>query len=141
MAATLAGNPFSCFCGFLENGNSAAIESLVYCDEVIGMARRIVAGIEVSVEALAEEVIAEVKTGNFLAEDQTVERMYDCWAPGIFTRDSHEKWTQNGGKDLRSRCIERVDEIVKAGPKLSRDPKLLKEIDAIIAKCEADCRS
>lgn len=130
LTGVMSGCPFCTFSGFLEDGMSGAIEALVFCNEVIDMARFYNKGIEVSTETLAEDVIDAVgPIGNFLGEEHTMRHFKEAWKPGIFTRSNYDNWDK---KDLRQRCIEKVDEIVEAGPTTNRDPKMLEELDAIV---------
>lgn len=136
-STTLAGAGIGGFAGFLEDGMSSSLEALVYCNEVIDMARHYAQGIEVSAETIAEDVINAVgPTGNFLGEEHTMRHFRERWMAKIAIRDTYENWKLMGGKDMRQRCVEKVDEIIANGPTTNRDPKLLKELDDIIKSYE-----
>ena len=136
LAAISGGSLFTPL-GWLESVNSCSIESLVFCDEMIGIARHFAQGIEVNAETLAEDVIHDVgPEGHFLGEEHTVTHFRESWMPEVFARTNYQKWKADGEKDLRSRCVEKVDSIVAAGPRKPRDPELLEELDAIVKACE-----
>lgn len=133
----LSGTNLNFFLGYLETAMSSSLEALVFADEVIDYSRRIIEGIEVSVETLAEEVINDVGPGgNFVTEEHTVDHFRETWIPTNFSRTSYEKWAADGSKDFATRANEKVKEILKQGPRKPLAPKVLAELDAIVAKAE-----
>ncbi len=82
-------------------------------DEVIGMVRRMMEGIEVSEEALALEAIDQVGPGgHFLSEDHTRRHFRGNWFPNLLDRGSCAAWLAKGGKTLRQRANEKVRQIL-----------------------------
>ena len=56
----------------MEYGTTSSLDNLVICNDVIGMARRLVRGITGNDDTLALDVIDKVGPGgHFLAEDHT----------------------------------------------------------------------
>lgn len=138
LAGTLGGVGIGSFCGFLEDGMTSSLEALVYCNEAIDIARHFAKGVEVNEDTLAEDVIDSVgPLGQFLGEEHTMRYFKKNWMGKIMTHDNYDLWKANGAKDMQQRCVEKVDEIIAAGPTTNRDPKLLKELDDIIAAHEA----
>lgn len=136
ITGTTAGCTFNMFAGFLESGMCVALESLIYCDEIIRETRHFTGGIEVSDETLAEDVIDDVGPMNqFLGEEHTMDHYKEMWTPKHFVRTSYEQWNK---KNLQERCIEKVDEIVAAGPKRKLSPEILAKLDAIVEEREKD---
>jgi len=120
--------------GFMDAGLTGSLSSLVMCDELIGMARRFMRGFRVDDECLAKEVIQEVGIGgNYLAEEHTLEHFRDeFWVPKLFDRRPYEAWENDGGKDLKSRCDDKVREILakRQVPPLADD--VLIKLDSLI---------
>lgn len=137
MLAAISGGSLYNHVGYLGSVNSSSIESLVYCNEVMDMVRRFMQGMEVNAETLAEDVINSVgPKGDYIGEAHTAAHFRETWMPKDFVRMNHQIWEAEGKKDLRSRCIEKVDSIVAAGPRKPRDQKLLQELDNIVKAYE-----
>jgi trimethylamine--corrinoid protein Co-methyltransferase len=96
--------------GMLESMLGVAYEQFVLDDEIIGMTRRVLQGITVDPEHLAQEVIKEVGIGGeFITADHTFEHMYDEYfkGNGVTDRSDRTTWDQAGGLDawMRARKI------------------------------------
>jgi len=90
-------------------------EMLVLGDEVIGMAKRFIRGIDVSAETLARSVIEKVGPGgHFLQEDHTYEHFRkELWIPSLMARQPYDLWSQQGSKDMSQRVAEKVRSIIE----------------------------
>jgi trimethylamine--corrinoid protein Co-methyltransferase len=76
---------------------TCSYEMIVICDEVIGFARRLLGGIEISPETLALDVIDKVgPAGEFVTTDHTMRNFRKCWYPRVFDRLSHHSWVDAG---------------------------------------------
>jgi trimethylamine--corrinoid protein Co-methyltransferase len=106
--AVLAGSNFVHHAaGMLENMNSVAAEQFVIDNDVLGMAMRVVRGIEVSDETLALDVIDAVGPGgHFLMADHTVRHMRSelYYPSAVVDRQGWDMWQQDGGLDARERA-------------------------------------
>jgi trimethylamine--corrinoid protein Co-methyltransferase len=102
--------------GYMDSGMVCSAEMLVMGNEVIGMAKRFIRGIEVSTETLARDVIEEVGPGgHFLQEMHTVRHMRnELWMPGLLARQHRDIWRAEGAKDMAQRVGERVRELVES---------------------------
>ena len=87
--------------GILNGFMAFSYEKFVVDDEICGMMRKFVQGIEVNSDTLAYDVIAQVRhDGHFLSNRHTVERCRtEFWQPQLARRDSLEDWMKNGKKD------------------------------------------
>jgi trimethylamine--corrinoid protein Co-methyltransferase len=87
--------------GILSGYMAFSYEKFVLDDEMCGMMRKFLKGIEVSPETLAFDVIAKVgHDGHFLGEDHTLERCRtEFWKPQVVNRNGLESWNNNGRKD------------------------------------------
>jgi len=101
--------------GYIEHGNCASLEYLAICDDLIGFARKIVNGIEVTPETLALDVVDRVGPGgNFLADEHTMKNFKkETWYPRLFERKFYENWVSDGKKTLLERSNERVIDILE----------------------------
>ena len=99
--------------GYLDGGMVCSAEMLVMGNEVIGMTRRFIRGIEVNTETLARGVIEEVGPGgHYLQEMHTVRHLRnELWMPTLLTRQHRAVWQAEGAKDMEQRVAERTREL------------------------------
>jgi len=114
LLATLSGQNLIHDVGYIESGLTASFEQLVSSDEIIGMAKQIVQGIEISEETLALDIIDKVGPGgHFLGEDHTLRHFRENWFPKLVDRNNYASWVEKGKKTLGQRANERVREILE----------------------------
>lgn len=122
--------------GYIEYGSTASLAMLVICDEIIGMARRIVRGIEVTPETLAVDVIDQVGPGgHFLRTDHT--RKYfkqETWYPTLIDRKIYANWKADGGKTLTERANEKVISILENYQPEQLKPDIQQKIKAVVER-------
>ena len=112
--AALSGGNLNHDVGYLEAGLTSSLEAIVAADEVIGMVKRIMRGIEVSRETLALDVIHEVGPGGeFLTTEHTFNHFKNDWFPSLFDRGSYEAWEGDGKKRLGQRANEVVQRLLE----------------------------
>jgi trimethylamine--corrinoid protein Co-methyltransferase len=112
--ALLSGGNLVHDCGFIESGMTGSLFQLVMDDEIIGMARAIQRGIEVTEETLALDVIDRVGPGgHYLYEDNTLEWFRSHWRPTLMDRNSYEEWDSDGRLSMRDRIIQKTREIIE----------------------------
>jgi trimethylamine--corrinoid protein Co-methyltransferase len=94
--------------GMLESMITVAYEQYVIDDEIIGMACKVLKGIDVDPEHLALEVIDSVGPGgNFMTSPHTLEHMRDEYfnGNGVTDRKSRQKWEKGGSLNTRDRAM------------------------------------
>ena len=108
MAALSGANFIHDAAGLMEFAMVASYEKYVIDNEVIGMVMRATRGIEVSGDAIAQEVIQSVGPGgNFLAEEHTVRNMRgEFYFPMLSDREERDVWQAAGAKTARQRAHE-----------------------------------
>jgi len=115
----LAGMTLNQSLGTLAFGLYGSPEMAVICDELVHMIKRVLAGISVTDETLALDVIREVgHGGNFLQHGHTVRHFrQEMFFPTLFERQTIDEWVNSGAKMSHEVAHERVEEILaKAGP-------------------------
>lgn len=102
--------------GYMNGGMICSAEMLVLGNEVVGMAKRFIRGIEVTPETLARDVIQKVGPGgNFLQEEHTFRHFrQELWMPTLMSRQPYGIWQQEGSKDMAVRVQEKVKEILES---------------------------
>jgi trimethylamine--corrinoid protein Co-methyltransferase len=100
--------------GMLTNMSVASLEQAVIDDEVVGMAMRVLRGIEVSEESLGTEVIDRVGPGgHYLMDPHTLRHMRsELYYPPIADRQNRASWEVAGRLDARARAAARVAKLL-----------------------------
>ena len=108
MVALAGANYIHDAAGLLEFAMTVSYEQYVIDNEILGMVKRALKGIEVNEETLALDVIERVgPAGNFLAEEHTVQHMRnEFFFPTLSDRSRREIWEKNGAKDAYQRARE-----------------------------------
>ena len=125
--------------GQLESEKTLSPVKAVMDNEIIGMVRRYLRGIEVNEDTLAEDVIRQVGiAGSFLGTGHTLEHFRtEFYEPELLCRVSRENWDAAGSKRLSDVAADRARDILAA----EREPLLddattaeLKRIEALYLK-------
>jgi trimethylamine--corrinoid protein Co-methyltransferase len=116
--------------GMLDSGNSISYEQFVIDNEIIGMIKRILAGIRVSEETLGLDVIEKVGPGgHYVMEDHTVENMMEEFLyPNLSVRCSFDIWEERDRPDMLSSANDLVEEILDNDRDGLLDTILIREI-------------
>ena len=117
--------------GMLESMLTVAHEQYVMDDEIIGMACKVLKGIEVDPEHLALEVIDSVGPGgNYMMADHTLTHMRSEYfqGNGVTDRRMRPQWEEDGARDARKRAKGIARKILKA----DETPHIPQEIDRAI---------
>lgn len=129
--------------GFLEYALTGSLEMVALTDEVVGMVRRIIRGIEVTPETLAVDVIHKVGPGgHYLNEDHTFEHFREqTWFPTVMDRNNRERWEAEGSKTLGEKLNEKVLHILATHKPAPLSESASREIDAIVQSYEKEVRA
>ena len=103
--------------GMLESMLTVAPEQYVIDDEIIGMACKVLKGIEVDADHLALDVIDTVgPAGNYMTSPHTMQYMRSEYfqGNGVSDRKSRHQWEQGGSLDARERAKIIVRKILDA---------------------------
>jgi len=123
--------------GYIESGLTTSFEMLVVTNEVIGMVRRFMEGVEINEETLALDVIDKVGPGgNFLAEDHTYRHFREHWLPELIDRGNYKSWVEKGKKTLGQRANEKVREILETHIPEPLPEEIREELARIIERAE-----
>ena len=118
--------------GMLDKMITGSLEQMVIDDEIIGMVKRIMRGIEINTDTLATDIIDKVGPGgNFLGEKHT--RKYYQSEHDLSTlsdRLTREAWEKKGSKDV----VQRAKEAVKRRLEIHKVEPLDLEIREMLEK-------
>jgi trimethylamine---corrinoid protein Co-methyltransferase len=114
LLCALAGVTFCQNLGTLASGLYGSMEQLLICDEIVSMVKRILAGLAVTEETLALDVIREVGHGkDFLTHAHTLGHFRsDLFFPALFRRQSIDQWLAQGARSMADVAHERVRSIL-----------------------------
>ena len=119
--------------GLLDGSRILCLENLVVDDEILGMVKRILTGIEVSDETLAVELIKKMGFGgNYLSDNHTRAHVRELWQAKLGETGTYDGWMNAGAKSTTEKAQEKVAEIL-AAPAAEFPADLGAEFDAIIA--------
>jgi trimethylamine---corrinoid protein Co-methyltransferase len=116
LLAALAGVNLIFGAGMLNLESAQSVEDLIIDHDVIGMARRLVRGIDTSEESLGLAIIRDVGFGgNFLGHTHT-RRWFskEQFMPQVMSREALSTWQERGRKDVYQRARERANQLEQA---------------------------
>ena len=138
LATALAGGNLSHDVGYIEYGLTASMELTVMNDEVIGLVRRILGGVEVSAETMALDMIDRVGPGgHFLEEEHTLRHFRENWYPTLLNRTSYAVWLGKGGLTYGDVAKRRVREILESHRPKPLPDDVQSAVKAIVRRADA----
>ncbi len=119
--------------GLLDGSRILCLENMVVDDEIIGMVKRVLRGIEVSAETLAVDLIKKMGfSGNYLFDGHTRKHVRELWQAKLGETGSYDAWKNAGARSTTEKAQEKVREIL-AAESAPFPEDLGREFDAIIA--------
>ncbi len=124
--------------GFLDCADIGSLPMLALTDELIGMAKRILRGIEVNREAVMLDLIEAIGPGrHFLDEPRSASlARREVWVPTLLDRAPHVIWEQKGAKDTAQRASERVRALLNKHQPIPLPDGVAEEIQATLDEAE-----
>ena len=128
-----AGNDLIVNCGMFATGMTCSHEQLIMDEEISAMSRRIAAGVLVTPETLAIDLIKQVgPRGNYMTSEHTIKRLRgdEFLMPRVSVRGPRASWEEAGSKDTYQMARDKARELSKnAGSPIDPDRAAkLKEI-------------
>ena len=129
--------------GFTDIGLTGSLTHLVACNEMIGMAKRVAKGIDVSDELIGLDTIREVGPGgNFLSTKHTYKYFKkEHLMADLVERRSYETWEADGAKDYGERAAERVKKILESHKPQKLSDEIIEALDVIVKEAEEQVQS
>ena len=98
----------------LESGMTWSHEQAVIDNEIIGMVKRTIQGIDVNDDTMAVDIIKQAhEIKDFLHQKHTIKYMREQSKPRLMDRNTRGTWEAKGGKDLTQVAREEVRRILK----------------------------
>lgn len=126
--------------GYMDMAMVCSPEMLIMGDEIIGMVRKLLAGIRVDEKTLAEDIIDDVGPGgDFLKTRHTLRNFRkELWNPTLFTRDHYSIWKKGGSHPINHRISEKLDKILKEHVIPSLDSDIKKKMDRLLEENKSE---
>lgn len=126
MAAVGAGNDLIVNCGMFATGMTCSDEQLLMDAEIAAMCRRLAAGVSVTPDTIAADLIREVgpRGESYLTQEHTLARLRsdEYLVPDLAVRGPLAAWQAAGGRDTVQLARERAAKLgVPTGAGLSAD--------------------
>ena len=100
--------------GFLDCADIGSLPMLVLVDEIIGMVKRIMRGIEVNRETIMLDLVEQIGPGGYFLDEPRSASLArrEVWMPTVLDRNQHAIWEQSGAKDTQQRVGEKLQKIL-----------------------------
>ena len=119
--------------GLLDGSRILCLENMVVDDEVMGMVKRILRGIDVTDETLAVDLIKKMGfNGNYLFDQHTRRHVRELWQAQLGETGTYDGWVNAGRPGTIEKAQAKVAEVLAAEPEPFPE-ELGREFDAIIA--------
>jgi len=123
--------------GYVESGMTASYQQLVSMNEVAGLVKRIMRGVELNSETVPLDLIDRVGPGgHFLGEDHTFNHFRENWIPELFDRSPRDEWEQDGELTLGDRSAARVLHILEHHEPAPLDEDIAAALGGVIQRAE-----
>ena len=128
--------------GMLDFESCFSLEKLVLDAEIVGMAKRLVAGLAEREMPLALEIIRQVgHAGNFLSTRHT-RRWFreELFIPSpVIDRAFRREWEGSGGRDANARAHERVEALIASYEPFALPREVAQELDRLTVRAARAC--
>jgi trimethylamine--corrinoid protein Co-methyltransferase len=121
--------------GYLDFGLTASLELIVIVDEYLALNRKLFAGVEVTPETLAVDVVRDVGPGgDFLSHRTTAKQVRKAqWRPTILNRQGRARWLEEGGLDLREKARRKALKLLAEHEPAPLPAEVAARIDELVA--------
>jgi trimethylamine--corrinoid protein Co-methyltransferase len=120
----------------LESTLTVSYEQYVIDNEIIGMLKRMLRGIEVTEDTMAVDTICSVgPDGNYVSETHTVAHMRkEFYYPTLSNRQYYEDWLVGGKEDARARANNIAKDILDSYKAPPLPAKAVRKIESQFAQ-------
>ncbi len=138
MTALLHGANINHDVGFMESGLQYSFQVLAIGNEILGFLRAATAGVEVSDETLALDVIEELgPTGDYMGHDHTMRHYKEPFYGKLLDKAPFSMWEKRGGKTMEERASDLVDKLLKNHSVPALPAEVQAQLKAIVTREQA----
>jgi trimethylamine--corrinoid protein Co-methyltransferase len=137
MLTALSGGNLIHDVGYIESGLTASYDQIVAMDEIAGLVKKFMQGVEVTKETLAVDVIDRVgPMGHYLADDHTFAHFRENWVPSLLDRSTFADWEAGGSESMRERVRAQVLQILEKHEPVPLADEISAQLETILKKAE-----
>jgi trimethylamine--corrinoid protein Co-methyltransferase len=139
MLSALSGASLVHDVGFLDCADIGSLSYLVLVDEVIGMAARVMRGIQVDADTIMFDLIEKVGPGgSFLNQPRSASLCRkEAWVPTVLDRAPYNVWSRKGSLSTEDHANAKVKKILETHQPKPLAPDVIERIEQILNAAEA----
>lgn len=121
--------------GFMDSGLQGSLPLMAICNDWIQWIRHATAGVDVTDEGLALEVVHEVgPSGNYLSHPHTLAHCRDGCYPRLVDMGNYQRWLDQGQMDMTQRAARLVDRILEEHQVDPLPPDVQRDVHAVVER-------
>ena len=126
----------------VDSLNTMSFEQFILDDEIVGLTRRVLSGIDVNGEKIAVDLIKNIGPGgSFLGTKHSLKYFREeLWIPRISDRTTWSQWHEKGEKTAEARAREHVKKLLDSERPFQLSPEIEKRIHSILQEAEQKSR-
>jgi trimethylamine--corrinoid protein Co-methyltransferase len=139
MLSALSGASLVHDVGFLDCADIGSLSYLVLVDEIIGMAARVMRGVEVSAKTIMLDLIEKVGPGGMFLNQAASASLCrrEAWNPSVLDRNPYNSWSRMGSLTTEQLVAAKVEKILANHQPVSLPEGVNARIEAILIEAEA----
>jgi trimethylamine--corrinoid protein Co-methyltransferase len=139
MLSSLSGASLVHDVGFLDCADIGSLTYLVLVDEIIGMAARVMRGVQVNAETIMLDLIEEVGPGGmYLSQARSAALCRkEAWVPTVLDRNPYNVWERKGSQITEELANAKLKKILETHQPKPLHPEAVEKIERILIAAEA----
>ncbi len=139
MLAALSGASLVHDVGFLDCADIGSLDYLVFSDEIISMAARIMRGVDVNADTIMMDLIEKVGPGGtFMNQAKSASLCRsEAWVPTVLDRSPFATWERNGRWETKDAVHKKLQGILGTHVPIPLQQDAIKDIHKILERAEA----
>lgn len=124
--------------GFLDCADIGSLSYLVLVDEIIGMAARVMRGVQVNAKTIMLDLIEKVGPGGtFINQHESASLCrVEAWVPSVLDRNPYNVWSRNGGQMTEELVNTKLQKILETHQPKPLQPEAVEKIEKILSAAE-----
>ena len=138
MLSALSGASLVHDVGFLDCADIGSLAYLVLVDEIIGMAARVMRGVQVDAKTIMFDLIKKVGPGGtFINQSESASLCRaEVWVPSVLDRDAFKIWEKKGSHKTEDLVHKKLQNILDTHKPAPLKPEMIDELETILSEAE-----
>jgi trimethylamine--corrinoid protein Co-methyltransferase len=121
--------------GFMDSGMQGSLPLMAMCNDWVQWIRHATAGVDVSHEGLALDVVHELgSSGDYLSHPHTLAHCRDGCYPRLVDMATYPRWVEQGRMDMAERAARLVDQILEEHQVEPLAPDIQRDVHAVVER-------